>query len=159
MPWSMTPANGKKRYSEPYRLDFVRWAEEVARLSLKYPNVVGYMIDDFYVNAQPDRFSPRYVKQFVDAGRRVNPKIRFYPQLYFQQPWGPFVERFGALVDGVIVAYPRSGSEVHHALHYLNGRAYGPSFSVSFQRRESVEEGEFAVIRRICRSPTRRRRR
>ncbi len=36
--------------SEPFRLDFLRWAEEIARLSLQHTNLTGWVIDDFYAN-------------------------------------------------------------------------------------------------------------
>ena len=37
-------------YSEPFRLDYGRWAEEIARLSLQHTNLTGWVIDDFYAN-------------------------------------------------------------------------------------------------------------
>jgi hypothetical protein len=147
MPWTMTPAVKKTgRYSEPFQLDYIRWAQEIARLSLKQPNIVGYIIDDFYTNTQADRFSADYVKKMVAAGRAVNPKIKFYPQLYFQQPWDQFMRRFGKQVDGVIVAYPESQIEVKNALKYLNGQPYGPSFIASFPRREPAAPEDHAAI-------------
>jgi hypothetical protein len=36
--------------SQPFGLDFLRWAEEIARLSLQHPNLTGWVIDDFYAN-------------------------------------------------------------------------------------------------------------
>jgi hypothetical protein len=37
-------------YPEPFRLDYGRWAEEIARLSLQHTNLTGWVIDDFYAN-------------------------------------------------------------------------------------------------------------
>ena len=39
-----------KAYSEPFRLDYLRWAEEIARLSLVEPALVAWSIDDFAHN-------------------------------------------------------------------------------------------------------------
>jgi len=36
--------------SEPFKLDYLRWAEEIARLSLEHTNLTGWVIDDFYAN-------------------------------------------------------------------------------------------------------------
>ena len=72
-------------YSEPFRLDYVRWAQEIARLSLEHRNLVGYVIDDFWANVQPDRFSPAYLRKTVAAGKAINPKLRFYPLMYYPE--------------------------------------------------------------------------
>src|SRR4051794_37969401 len=102
IPWSETPLVKKSwGFSEPYRTDYVKWAQEIARLSLDHKNVVGYVIDDFYSNSlQRDRFTAAYVRKMVDAGKQVNPRLKFYPLLYFQQPWADFMDRFGDVVDG-----------------------------------------------------------
>ena len=42
-------------YSEPYRLDYLRWAEEIARLSLQFPNLTAWVMDDFYANRKSSR--------------------------------------------------------------------------------------------------------
>ena len=34
--------------SKPFGLDFVRWGQEIAKLSLKHPNLKAWVIDDFY---------------------------------------------------------------------------------------------------------------
>src|SRR4051812_12185828 len=77
-PWSETEAYKRGwKYSEPFRNDYVRWASEIAKLSLSHPNIVGFAIDDFYVNTSlPDRegFTPKYVAQMVDGYKKINPK-------------------------------------------------------------------------------------
>ena len=66
-------------YSEPFRLDYVRWAEEIAKLSLEHENLVGYVIDDFWGNVSPNWFTPESIRAMVDAGRAINPEIKFCP--------------------------------------------------------------------------------
>lgn len=136
IPWSETPLVKRSwGFSEPFRTDYVRWAEEIARLSLEQRNIVGYVIDDFYTNTQNDRFSIPYVRRMVQAARDINPKIRFYPLVYFQQPWKDFVDRFGSLVDGVVAAYPKSRLQIGNALAYLNDDAHGASAVIDLPRQ------------------------
>jgi hypothetical protein len=148
IPWSETPAVKKSwGYSEPYRTDYVRWAEEVAKLSLKHRNVVGYVIDDFYTNStQPDRFTVPYVRRMVGAGRAINPGLKFYPLVYFQQPWAEFMQRFGTLVDGVVAAYPKSRVQVGNALAYLNGEAHGATAIIDYPKSQPSRPGDKGSI-------------
>jgi hypothetical protein len=147
MPWSMTPLQKRAgHFSEPFRTDYVRWAREIARLSLEHDNIVGYIIDDFNTNTHDDRFSPGYVARMVAAGREINPRIKFYPQLYFEQPWAKFMERFGDLIDGAVVAYPASEAEIDNALNYLRDRSHGISFVAGFPKKEPALVGDGASI-------------
>jgi hypothetical protein len=147
IPWSETPLVKKSwGYSEPFRTDYVRWAEEIGRLSLEQPNIVGYVIDDFYTNTQPDRFSESYVEQMVAAGKRINPKLKFYPLVYFGQPWELFTERFGKLVDGVVAAYPKSRVQVGNALAYLNGQPHGATATVELPRTSSRAGDKGSIV-------------
>jgi hypothetical protein len=149
IPWSETPLAKKSwGYSEPYRTDYVRWAEEVGRLSVGHRNIVGYVIDDFYTNStQPDRFTVPYVRKMVDAGRRENPRLKFYPLVYFGQPWADFTARYGELIDGVVAAYPKSRLQVGNALAYLNDDAHGASVIVNFPRSTPSRAGDTGAVR------------
>jgi hypothetical protein len=82
----------------------------------------------------------------VDAGRRINPKIRFYALVYFAQPWADFIERFGELVDGVVAAYPKSRLQVGNALAYLNDEPHGATAIVDFPRTKSSRSGDRGMI-------------
>jgi hypothetical protein len=148
VPWSETPLVKKSwGFSEPFRTDYIRWAQEIARLSLDHKNVVGYVIDDFYTNStQPDRFTVPYVRRMVDEGRRINPRIKFYPLVYFGQPWADFMERFGALIDGVVAAYPKSRLQVGNALAYLNDEPHGASVFVEFPKSKPSRPGDKGTV-------------
>jgi len=93
VPWSETTLKKKNwNYSEPFKVDYVAWADAIGKASVEHPNLVGWTIDDFYDNTlQPDRFTPQYVKQMVEAARANNAKLKFYPVVYFQQPWADFI--------------------------------------------------------------------
>ena len=43
-PSECPPINPTGVYSEPYELDFINWAKEIAKLSLRYSNLKGYGI-------------------------------------------------------------------------------------------------------------------
>lgn len=115
-----TVSNPAWPYSEPFRLDYVRWAQEIGQLSLKYDNLVGYVIDDFVANVRPGRFTAEYIKEMVAAGKAVNPKLRFYPLLYYREINLRLMNTLGGLVDGAVAAYPQSRAEIETALGYLN---------------------------------------
>ena len=148
IPWSETPLVKKSwGYSEPFRTDYVRWAQEIARVSLQHRNIVGYVIDDFYTNStQPDRFTVPYTREMVDAGRRINPRLKFYPLVYFGQPWAEFTDRFGTLVDGVVAAYPNSRLQVGNALCYLNDQPHGASAIVDLPRKPTQPGDKGTII-------------
>jgi hypothetical protein len=148
IPWSETPLVKKSwGYSEPYRTDYIRWAQEIARLSLDHKNIVGYVIDDFYTNStQPDRFTVPYVRKMVEAGKAINPSLKFYPLVYFQQPWDDFTRRFAGLADGVVAAYPKSRAQVNNALAWLNDQPHGVSTIVSLRRASSSDADDKGVI-------------
>ena len=92
-----------KAYSEPYRTDYVRWAEEIARLSLTEPALVAWSIDDFAHNLAT--YTPATVRAMLAAARAVNPRLAFVPCLYFKQLTPAFAGAYGDLIDGVLFPY------------------------------------------------------
>ena len=134
-------------YSEPFRLDYVRWAEEIARLSLQDANLTGYVIDDFWTNILPDRFSPDYIRRMVAAGKAINPKLKFYPLMYFQQIDIRFVDTLAPLIDGVVAAYPPDGPSVESALTFLNDRFHLPQHAaIVFPAKTRSQPGDHGFI-------------
>ncbi len=147
IPWSETPLVKKTwGYSEPFRTDYIRWASEIAKLSLAHKNIVGYIIDDFFVNVMPDRFTVPYVRKMTSAARAINPDIKFYALCYFPQAWKTFVDQFAGLVDGVVAAYPKSRLQVGNALAYLNDEAHGATTTIEFPRRTPSQAGDRGSI-------------
>ena len=68
LPPSESPPILGNQYSEPYRLDYPRWAEEIARLSLQHPNLTAWVIDDFGLN-------PRSSHLPISKGSRQNRRL------------------------------------------------------------------------------------
>ncbi len=115
-----------KMYAEPFRLDYVRWAEEFAKLSLKEPNLVAWSIDDFthnlgkpgaadasgraidYASEITNRtvfYTPDYTRRMLEASRKINPKLAFVPCCYFTTIKPAFVTNYCPLLDGILFPY------------------------------------------------------
>jgi hypothetical protein len=152
VPHSETPIEGPKfKYSEPFRVDYVRWAEEIARLSLAHDNLVGYVIDDFWANVTPDRFSPKYISEMVAAGKAINPKLLFYPLMYYPEIGPKFLATVAPLVDGVVAAYPTSTDEMVRALAFLNDAYRVPTgVAVTFPPRTPSRAGDGGFVTQEC---------
>jgi hypothetical protein len=112
------PRNGYPA-SEPFKLDYQRWAEEIAKLSLEQRNLTGWVIDDFYANHQ--FFTPTYVAQMQAKAKAINPRLKFLPLMYFPEITPQFVNDYHTVIDGVVVAYPPDRAEILHARAVLNG--------------------------------------
>jgi hypothetical protein len=93
-----------KTYAEPFRLDYERWAVEFAKLSLLETNLVAWSIDDFTHNLAKT-YTPAYVKQMLDASRKINPKLAFVPCCYFPTIKPAFVTNYCPLIDGILFPY------------------------------------------------------
>lgn len=68
--------------SEPFGTDYVKWAQEIAKLSVRYDNLKALSIDDFVAwNLQ--FYTPEYTAEFVNAMREINPRLAFVPCIYY----------------------------------------------------------------------------
>ena len=92
-----------KYSSEPFGLDYQRWAVEIAKLSLAEPNLLVWSIDDFAHNLKV--YTPEYVAKMRQATHDINPKLAFIPCCYFKQVTPTFVEKYGSLLDGILFPY------------------------------------------------------
>ncbi len=118
VPPSESPPLYGTQTSEPFRLDFNSWAEEIARLSLQQTNLTAWVIDDFYANHQ--LFTPAYVREMRALARRLNPRLAFLPLMYFNEITRHFAEDYHGVIDGVVVAYPQDREEISYARAILN---------------------------------------
>src|SRR5215471_10561735 len=87
----------------PFDKDYIRIAGEIARLSLRHPNLRGLAIDDFADNLK--LYTPEYVGRMRDAGTAANPKFKFFPLLYWRSMRPDFLDQYAPAIDGVIFAY------------------------------------------------------
>lgn len=100
------PSESKPRAkfsSEPYQLDYKRWATEFARLSLQEPNLVAWSIDDFAHNLS--FFTREYMTACLEGAKAINPRLAFVPCVYYKQATPAFAARYGDLLDGLLFPY------------------------------------------------------
>ena len=117
VPPSESPPHAKW-YSEPFRLDYKRWGEEIARLSLEHSNLTSWVIDDFYANHE--LFTPAYVGEMQARARKVNPRLVFMPLMYYPEITPQFAVDYGPVIDGVVAAYPKDREEIGRARTVLD---------------------------------------
>jgi hypothetical protein len=103
---SPLPPLQRGRCSQPYGLDYVRWAEEVAKLSVKYPVVSGWAIDDFHIGQNSQTFTPEYMQQIKDAQDAVRPGLEFYTTAYLSAATDDaFLAKYAPYITGIIYPY------------------------------------------------------
>ena len=128
-------------YPEPFRLDYGRWAEEIARLSLQHTNLTAWVIDDFYANHE--FFTPATVRDFQKRAKSINPRLVFLPLMYFGEIRRAFVQDYRDVIDGVVVAYPQDRDEVDQAWAILNDAAVTMSGELSHPWSTQSQSGDF----------------
>ena len=92
-----------KYFSEPFRLDYEKWAAELATLSAREPALVAWSVDDFAYNLKD--FTPERMRTIVAAQREKNPNFAFVPCVYFKQANPVFAKRYGEFLDGMLFPY------------------------------------------------------
>lgn len=90
-------------YSEPFRMDYTKWATEIAKLAVDQPNLVAWSIDDF--NANLKVFTPEKVNEMVAAARGIDPKLAFIPCVYYKGATAKFAADYGKYLDGILFPY------------------------------------------------------
>jgi hypothetical protein len=110
VPPSESPPKAK-RYSEPFRLDYERWAAEIAKLSAAHPNLVAWSIDDFTHNLA--FFTPEKMRAITAATRAINPKLAFLPCSYFPRVTAKFAADYAGTIDGVLFPYRHESNKAN----------------------------------------------
>lgn len=95
--------------SEPYRTDYVKWCTEIAKLSVEYPNLVAFSIDDFTHNLTT--YTSSYMEEMLSAIDQLNPEFQFIPCSYYKQITPAFVSTYQKYFDGILFPY-RAESDV-----------------------------------------------
>jgi hypothetical protein len=96
------PTESYYRYSYPYKTNYVQWAKALAELSLRYPALEAWAMDDFTGSRT---FTPGYVGQMQQAAHAIDPKLRFF---VVQQPYTlseKWLADYVPVIDGVIAPY------------------------------------------------------
>jgi hypothetical protein len=144
VPPSESPPKYGSRYSEPFRLDYHRWAEEIARLSLQHPNLTAWVIDDFYANHA--FFTPAYLREMQARAKRINPRLAFLPLMYFDEVRAKFAEEYREVIDGVVVAYLQDRDEIEWTWAILDAAAVAVPGELSYPWNTPSKAGDFALV-------------
>ena len=142
-PQESPPSQVGSTFSEPYRLDFPRWAQEIARLSLRHPNLTAWVIDDFYLDHA--FFTPAYVRSLQSKAKAINPHLAFVPIMYPTEVLRKNVEPYRDTLDGVIVAYLLDRADIERARSVLNGDGPTPG-EIRFPDDTASHAGDYAMI-------------
>jgi hypothetical protein len=92
-----------QHFSEPFRLDYEKWAAELAALSAREPALVAWSVDDFAYNLKD--FTPERMQKIVAAQREKNPNFAFAPCVYYKQATPVFAKRYREFLDGILFPY------------------------------------------------------
>ena len=143
VPPSESPPH-ESAYAEPFRLDYQRWGEEIARLALVHPNLTSWVIDDF-CDARNTIFTPAYIRKVQAAAKKINPRLGFLPVLYFDEVTNQFVDQYREVIDGVVVAYPQDRFEVERTWAILNAAPRGVAGEFNCPWSTPSQAGDFVM--------------
>lgn len=91
--------------SRPFKLDFIAWARNIATLSLQYPNIKAWQIDDFLVAQNNQLFTASYLSQIKATQEAINPNLGFLTTMYIWDYTDEHLDRIAPYVDGVLFPY------------------------------------------------------
>jgi hypothetical protein len=92
--------------SAPFGLDYLRWADEIGKLSEENDNIVALVIDDFWSGDNRQLFTPSYVARLAAILYRHNPKLALLPTIYWETIGDPqFIKNYGPWIDGIVFPY------------------------------------------------------
>jgi len=109
VPPSESPPNNKM-FSEPFRLDYERWAVEIAKLSVAEKNLVAWSIDDFTHNLK--FYTPEKLRGIVAGARAINPHLAFVPCCYFSGIRPKFIAECRDSLDGILFPYRSESGKI-----------------------------------------------
>jgi hypothetical protein len=108
-------------FSLPYNEDFVRWMQELAKLSVQYPVLRGVNIDDIDAGGNERMFTHQYMCEINRAKLPINPKLLFIPTIYDLDR--DAVDRYAGCVDGVWLWWTNLGQNGGLRAFLRDGRA------------------------------------
>jgi hypothetical protein len=116
------PSEAKVRKSEPFGTNYPAWFRAVGELSRNFPHLKGIVIDDF--NDNLSFFKPAYLQQMRLAGWKANPRLQFYPQVYYPTINHTFIKNYQPFIDGIVLAFRdghyRNTQRIDHLIHQIN---------------------------------------
>lgn len=108
MPYIVPPSEtfswGKS--SQPYVMDYIAWASAFAELSLTYPVLTAWAIDDFDWAENPAIFTSDYLARVREAQLAINPRLGLYTCAYITGATSDqFMIKYGPYLDGIVFPF------------------------------------------------------
>ncbi|GAA1588854.1 hypothetical protein [Kribbella karoonensis] len=91
--------------SRPFKLDFIAWARNIATLSLQYPNIKAWQVDDFLVAENAKLFTPDYLGKVKATQDAINPNLGLLTTMYRWDYSDANLDRLAPYIDGAIFPY------------------------------------------------------
>ncbi|MBC7328117.1 LamG domain-containing protein [bacterium] len=101
------PTEAPKDYP-PFGLDYLKWAEAIAKISLEHPNLTLWMIDDFDANLS--FFTLAYTQQIYETSKRINPNLLFGVCVYHENLADFIHKGYLAYCDAILWGYQHNSS-------------------------------------------------
>ena len=140
--------------AEPFKGDYVRWAKEIATLSLTNPNLKAWALDKF-ISRYTTVLKPEAVREIQFRGKSINPKLAFMVAVGFGDLAGwdgainrPFLNAFHDVLDGVIGLNPRHRDDIDEYWSVLNDGPHALADEFRFPWEEQSQAGDFAMASR-----------
>jgi hypothetical protein len=90
----------------PYKKRYDDWARAIASLSVQYPVVTAWAIDDFANSTNLSYFTPAYMREVQRVSRAIKPSLHFYPVVYHDKlTAGNFLADYASVMDSVVMPY------------------------------------------------------
>jgi hypothetical protein len=87
----------------PFHADYVAWGVAIARLSVQYPALRAWTVDDMDYNLSV--FTPSYVGAMNAAASAIQRHLDFYLELYWPSITKPLIDAYAHTFDGLIMPY------------------------------------------------------
>lgn len=108
MPYIVPPTETRLdgRASRPHIMDYIAWARDFAELSLQYPVLTAWAIDDFDQGMNSTVFTGEYLSQIREAQDEINPSLGFFTCAYFETASSEeFIDAYAPYVDGLVFPF------------------------------------------------------
>ena len=76
-PVQFTSLCNETDYSEPYKQDYIQWANEIAKLSLRYSNLTSFRIEEVEENLRQGYFNNNLIDSIKSVSESINPNLIF----------------------------------------------------------------------------------
>lgn len=106
---TIKPRYQRGRCSQPFREDYVAWAEAIADLSLRYPVITNWSIDDFQSGNNAATFTTQYMTEIKQAQDSINPNLGLYTTAYYHTAISDaFYDKYAPFIKGIVYPYSRT---------------------------------------------------